>query len=148
MAEHAAAQAGHEEHETHGSGALYFGVFIALCILTATSVAAYYLTKDTPKVGWSVMMAVSCLKATLVIMFFMHLKWEASWKYVLTFPAMVMSAFLILMLVPDIGMRGENLSRERRLHMATPVKYDRAHHMRHESHGADEGEHEADPGEH
>ena len=35
------------------------------------------------------MMAVSCTKAMLVIMFFMHLLWEANWKWVLTIPASV-----------------------------------------------------------
>ena len=31
----------------------------------------------------------------LVIMFFMHLMWEANWKYVLTIPASMMSIFLL-----------------------------------------------------
>ena len=51
------------------------------------------------------MMAISCTKAMLVIMFFMHLLWEANWKWVLTIPATFMSIFLMLMLVPDIGWR-------------------------------------------
>ena len=54
------------------------------------------------------MIAISCTKAMLVIMFFMHLLWEANWKWVLTIPASVMSIFLMLMLVPDIGMRINN----------------------------------------
>jgi cytochrome c oxidase subunit 4 len=44
----------------------------------------------------------------LVIMFFMHLLWEANWKWVLTIPASFMSIFLMLMLVPDIGWRQNN----------------------------------------
>ena len=40
-----------------------------------------------PQVGWAFMMAVSCTKAMLVILFFMHVKYEANWKYVLTIPA-------------------------------------------------------------
>jgi cytochrome c oxidase subunit 4 len=54
------------------------------------------------------MMAVSCTKAMLVIMFFMHLLWEANWKWVLTIPATFMSIFLMLMLVPDIAWRQNN----------------------------------------
>ena len=54
------------------------------------------------------MMAVSCTKAMLVIMFFMHLLWEANWKWVLTIPASCMSIFLLLMLIPDVGMRQDN----------------------------------------
>ena len=39
-----------------------------------------------PQIGWAFMMAVSCTKAMLVILFFMHVKYEANWKYVLTIP--------------------------------------------------------------
>ena len=38
------------------------------------------------------------------MLFFMHLIWEANWKYVLTFPAALMCVFLVLMLVPDVGL--------------------------------------------
>ena len=68
----------------------------------------------------AMMMAVSCAKALLVILFFMHLKWEANWKYVLTIPASLMSLFLVLMLVPDIGRRTRVYSEERLLHAAEP----------------------------
>ncbi len=66
------------------------------------------------------MMAVSCTKAMLVILFFMHVKYEANWKYVLTFPAGFMAIFLTLMLVPDVGLRMLWYSADRREHMATP----------------------------
>ena len=55
------------------------------------------------------MMAVSCTKALLVILFFMHVKYEANWKYVLTIPASIMSMLLILALVPDVGLRMRSL---------------------------------------
>ena len=64
------------------------------------------------------MMAVSCTKAMLVILFFMHLKWEANWKWVLTVPASMMSAFLVLMLVPDVGLRMRHASEQRLLFAA------------------------------
>ena len=66
------------------------------------------------------MMAVSCTKAMLVILFFMHLKYEADWKYVLTIPASIMSVLLILSLVPDVGLRMRMYSPERREHAAQP----------------------------
>jgi cytochrome c oxidase subunit 4 len=69
-------------------------------------------------VGWAFMMAVSCTKAMLVILFFMHVWWEANWKYVLTIPAAMMALFLGIMLVPDVGMRNRMVSQERALHMA------------------------------
>ena len=50
----------------------------------------------------------------------MHVKYEANWKYVLTIPAAFMSIFLILALVPDIGLRGHWVSEERQAFMAEP----------------------------
>ncbi|MBM4012384.1 MAG: hypothetical protein FJ286_13560 [Planctomycetes bacterium] len=77
--------------------------------------------KDQPQVGWAFMMAVSCTKALLVVLFFMHVFWEANWKYVLTIPAAMMAIFLAIMLIPDIGMRNRMVSQERALHMARPA---------------------------
>ena len=70
------------------------------------------------RVSRAFMMAVSCTKAMLVIMFFMHLKWEANWKWVLTVPASFMSALLIFALVPDIGLRMRHASYERMIYAA------------------------------
>ena len=113
----------HGEAHAHGGIAKYIYVFVALCVLTGASFFTYsdaWPFHDQPKIGWAFMMAVSCTKAMLVVLFFMHVKYEANWKYVLTIPAAFMSLFLILMLVPDIGMRGYWISEERARHMAEP----------------------------
>lgn len=113
-----------DAHDDHGGGlAQYVYVFIALCVLTTMSFftySSYWPFPDQPNIGRSFMMAVSCTKALLVILFFMHVKYEANWKYVLTIPAAFMSLFLLLALVPDIGLRDRWVSEERRLHMAEP----------------------------
>jgi cytochrome c oxidase subunit 4 len=114
-------------HEEHGGIGKYIAVFIALCFLTTCSFFTYSSYWPFSKeVAWAFMMAVSCTKAMLVIMFFMHLFWEANWKWVLTIPASFMSIFLMLMLVPDVGMRQNNgfasYSRERWLHAANKPK--------------------------
>ena len=108
----------HSSDDGHGSGddhgslvGKFIAVFVALCVLTAISFAiGNSAIMDTPSIGWTGMLAVSCAKAMLVILFFMHLKWEANWKYVLTIPASIMSLFLLLMLVPDIGNRTRRYS--------------------------------------
>ena len=81
----------------------------------------------SPQVSWAFMMAVSCTKAMLVILFFMHVMYEANWKFVLTIPAALMSIFLILMLVPDVGMRGRWASEERKFHQAEERAVEREH---------------------
>ena len=122
-----AAHAAHEEHHEHAHGGIqkYIYVFVALCLLTTCSFFTYsdwFRSHFDPKVGWVFMMAVSCSKALLVILFFMHVKYEANWKYVLTIPAGLMSIFLMLMLIPDVGNRNKidawgTSSPERREHM-------------------------------
>ena len=113
----------HHEHD-HGGLAKYIYVFLALCVLTGASFftySPYWPFRDEPRVGWAFMMAVSCTKAMLVILFFMHVKYEANWKYVLTIPAGMMSIFLMVMLVPDVGRRLDWYSEERMLHSAEPI---------------------------
>ncbi len=111
----------HDDHDHHGGVGIYIFVFVALCLLTTMSFLTYFpIWRDHVPVGISrgFMMAVSCTKAMLVIMFFMHLKWEANWKWVLTVPASFMSALLIFALVPDIGFRMRHASYERLIHAA------------------------------
>ena len=114
-----------DDHAEHGGIGKYLVVFAALCVLTACRSSPIPATGRSAKhVAWAFMMAVSCTKAMLVIMFFMHLLWEANWKWVLTIPASFMSIFLMLMLVPDIGWRQNNgfarYSRDRWLFAADP----------------------------
>jgi cytochrome c oxidase subunit 4 len=66
-------------HEHHAPGGLmkYLAVFAALLVLTAISFAvgsSQSLRENSPGVMMAMMMAVSCAKAMLVILFFMHLK--------------------------------------------------------------------------
>lgn len=129
--------------EHHGGMGAYIAVFVALCVLTGASFFTYtdaWRNSIPKEIGWTFMMAVSCCKAMLVIMFFMHLKYEANWKYVLTIPAGLMSIFLVLMLVPDVGLRMDNglygYSSERRREAATPVV-----------HGHDTTSHESSTGD-
>jgi cytochrome c oxidase subunit 4 len=115
-------ESGHDEH-SHGSTSKFLTVFAALLVLTAISfiVGSNEAIMSTPQIGWTIMMAVSCAKAMLVMLFFMHLKWEANWKYVLTVPASIMAVFLLLMLFPDVMYRTHNYSSTRWLYAATPV---------------------------
>ena len=104
------------EHESHGKShkGIFIVVFVMLCVLTGLSfwIANSHLM-DNKLVGWGAMMAVSAAKAMLVIMFFMHLWWERAWKYVLTIPAFIMGVLLVMLLVPDVGMRTQTYSKDR-----------------------------------
>ncbi len=116
----------HEHEHSHASLGTYLAVFAGLVILTGVSfwIGNSTIKQTMPASAWAGMMAVSCGKAMLVILFFMHLKWEANWKYVLTIPAMMMSVFLVCMLIPDVGMRHRRYSEERLIHAAQPMPED------------------------
>lgn len=135
-----AAEQGHGDHG-HGGTGVYLKVFLALCVLTTMSFFTYsdlWPFHDTPAVGWIFMLAVSCTKALLVMTFFMHLLWEANWKYVLTIPASLMSVFLVIALIPDVGQRVRTYSEERLLYSSDSVETVHGHE------GAAGGEGEAD----
>ena len=138
-------QAHGDDHDhSHGGNGKYIAVFIALCVLTTASFLTFFPFWNEnidPLVSRTFMMAVSCTKAFLVMAFFMHLIWEANWKYVLTIPAGMMSVFLMLMLVPDVGCRYEVYSFERLIHAADPQEPHA--HGEHADHG-DEHSHDGD----
>ena len=56
----------------------------------------------------------------------------------------MMSLFLVMMLVPDIGRRTRNYSDDRWLHSATPVEHKEDHHDDHDGHTHDEAKPAAD----
>ncbi len=89
-------------------------VFLMLCALTGLSfwIANSHLMQHR-MTAWLAMMTVSVAKAFLVVTFFMHLWWEKKWKYVLTIPAILMSALLVMLLVPDIADRVSTYSKTR-----------------------------------
>ncbi|QGJ69656.1 Hypothetical protein PBC10988_13380 [Planctomycetales bacterium 10988] len=107
----------------HDHSNLFFVVFLALCLLTLGSFLTYFEFWNTrvPTASSRLfMMAIAVVKASLVILFFMHLHWEVAWKYVLTIPSLLMATILLLGLVPDIGYRMLDYSTERERFAAHP----------------------------
>ena len=92
---------GHEHHESHD--AAYRNVFIALCVFTLISVAADLVHLPSKVMLGAIVLAVATAKALCVMMYFMHLKFERAWKYLLLAPTMIIAAALPLSLRPDIG---------------------------------------------
>ena len=55
---------------------LYLTIFFALMILTAVTVAAAYL--DLGQFNFAVAMLIAGFKASLVVWYFMHVKWQSA----------------------------------------------------------------------
>ena len=90
----------HDDHNTHHVN--YLAVFLILCVCTALSVIFDVL--HMPKAVTIVLvLAVACAKAMCVMMFFMHLKFEGNWKFVLLAPTTILAIGLPVALFSDIG---------------------------------------------
>ena len=95
-----------QDHAAHDHSKIYLNVLIALAVLTLTTV----LVTHIPGIGrWGAIlvgMAVAVTKASLVVMFFMHLKYEQRW-----WAGIVLFPLLLVMIIigsnlPDTGMNG------------------------------------------
>jgi len=89
---------------THGFHANYLLVFVALCVCTLLSVGTDLVEFGSRAVLAVVVLAVAVAKALFVMVYFMHLKFEGRWKFLLLAPTFILAAGLPLALLPDIGM--------------------------------------------
>lgn len=83
----------------------YFTVFIALSIFTAISFAA----NEAVRQGWigvdtsvTIIMAVAVIKAFLVGLIFMHLKFDWGRVYFIIVPIFILGVMMMMVLMPDI----------------------------------------------
>ena len=82
----------------------YLLIFFSLVILTGLSFLTVPLRSEGLKEGFIILwvFGIAICKASLVALWFMNLKFEGKWKYILVIPPLFMSVFLILALVPDM----------------------------------------------
>ncbi len=80
----------------------YVNIFGALMVLTAATVGVYYINLGHAG-GIIVAMAIASCKATLVALYFMHLKFEIRSIYIVVGVPLVLTVLLIVALLPDIG---------------------------------------------
>ncbi|HLJ10409.1 MAG TPA: cytochrome C oxidase subunit IV family protein [Planctomycetaceae bacterium] len=82
----------------------YWSVFYALCVLTALSVVADLVGEGRSKIIIGlIVLAIACFKAMFVMLYFMHLKFEGKWKFVLLAPTIILAMAIPAALMPDIG---------------------------------------------
>jgi cytochrome c oxidase subunit IV len=77
----------------------YLVVFGSLSVFTAVSFVVYELL---PKhISFIIILAVAVIKATLVGMYFMHLKWDWAKLYFLIIPAFILGIMMMFVFLPD-----------------------------------------------
>lgn len=78
-------------------------------ILVVGTILAFVFAEELA-LGWLptvfLIFGIASFKAMLVALYFMHLKFEGRWKFILTIPPLFLFAALLLALVPDIARLG------------------------------------------
>ncbi len=90
------------EHEHHSVN--YTAIFALLCVCTVLSIGFDLAKEELSKPVLIVLiLGVAMCKATFVLLYFMHIKFERAWKYVLLAPTAVLACALPFALAPDIS---------------------------------------------
>ena len=83
---------------------LYYSVFLALLIGTALTVAVAFV--DLGAMNNVVMLTIACVKALLVILFFMHVRWGTRLTWVVVASGFFWLLILFSLTMSDFVTRG------------------------------------------
>ena len=83
---------------------LYIGVFLALMVLTAVTVAAAFV--DLGVLNTFVALGIAVTKATLVVLFFMHVKYSSRLTWLVVASGFVFLAIMLAFTMADVVSRG------------------------------------------
>ena len=95
-----------DHHDDHGH--LFTKVLWGLLIATAVTVGISRVPMGTFG-NWSVGLAVAVVKASLVVLIFMHLKWEKKWWLGMVLFPVLLIAIIICSNLPDTGLSDRHL---------------------------------------
>jgi cytochrome c oxidase subunit IV len=84
---------------------VFIAVWVGLLLLTAVTVAVARLNLLA---GWSVLgsLFIASCKAALVLVYFMHIKWEPRFLRVMLFVALAALSIMLMLTFTDVGFRG------------------------------------------
>jgi cytochrome c oxidase subunit 4 len=95
-------------HASHGAGhispvSMYITIFLMLMILTGVTVGAAYV--DLGAFNFLVAMIIACFKASLVVWFFMHVKYQSSLTKLTVATGLFFLGILLSLMLVDYGSR-------------------------------------------
>ena len=90
-------------HHHVSSSAMFRNVLIVLLILTAITVASSRV--DFGGANMLIAMAIACVKASLVIAFFMHLKWDTAINKIVFLSSFLFLSLLFIFTLADQATR-------------------------------------------
>lgn len=83
---------------------IYLAIFVALMVLTFVTVEAS--THDFGELNTVIALTIACIKATLVVLFFMHLRYSERLIHVIVVASFFWLALLIVITTSDYFSRG------------------------------------------
>lgn len=104
----------HGHHEGHDIGfhaphavpaSLFLKVLVSLLVLTIVTVAVSRV--DFGSLNMFIAMAIATVKATLVMMFFMHLKWDTASNNLAIISSFLFLSLLFIFTLADYATRGD-----------------------------------------
>jgi len=98
------AQFEEHEHEHIVPRSLYYAVFAALMVLTAVTVGAAFIDLGALNVG--VALGIAVVKAALVVLFFMHVKYSSRLVQLVVLASIFWLLILFLVTLSDYVTRG------------------------------------------
>lgn len=109
MSEHNTAHGAHESHHHVSSAGQYWGIYGALMVLTAITVLAYYvplwLNLNLGAANVIIAMAIATTKATLVCLYFMHLKYDKKFNLIAFLSSLIFLGLFLGFTLLDINTR-------------------------------------------
>ena len=91
-----------EEHSTPHVN--YFNIFLILLGCTLVSALADVIDLKNHAVLVVIVLAVATAKALFVMGYFMHLKFEGNWKFILLLPTIILALGIPMALFSDISL--------------------------------------------
>jgi cytochrome c oxidase subunit 4 len=92
----------HGTGEAHGPAVqTYLVIFGALSVFTAVSFVVNLGFPPPSMTGLAIIMTVAVCKATLVVMYFMHVKFDWPKLYFIMVPVAILAVMMMLVLMPD-----------------------------------------------
>ena len=99
----------HDPEEPHGTSVPmphhkvnYLFIFFSLVILTIATVLVAFHRFENEVANLLLALLIASIKATLVAMFFMHLKFEGKLIYIIAIVPLMLCVLLVCALIPDI----------------------------------------------
>ena len=94
-----------EETHTHDHTKWYIGTIIALFFLTAVTVIVAGIDFGSNFVNLMIAMAIATVKASLVVLFFMHLRWEKGMNAIVFLSSVFFVGVFMIFIFMDINTR-------------------------------------------